>query len=421
MIPVNAAGLRAEIENVLAELGTPLLQKGEAGLQAREMIQLGGGAGVPRGVERAEFVEGRLARLAEPDQSESENLVQGEFFRCEKGAAERAGGGGFLLPKALHVAAQFGKLHEKIAERGRDRSRDAEPLGRGQFEEMAEAGGGFAEDGVGGVERGETGVAAAGRVGMLLRGGALKALAQGLGIQPRTARLGERGEVVGHGAGVRAGRAARGKGNFPGGARKWALPVRRGGLWTCPARLMKSATLRRALVLGMTLALFACNKPIADKNVLFGVIHENVHALEKKDVATVMATIHPESPSFAGTREAVEEMFRSVDLKYTLSDLLVESATPEEVRVSFRQKTEKLGERGEFASNIVEGIHTLRPDQGTWKIYKTLQTKVTDLNGKPLFAADAPPPASPIPPAVTLPPGAVPPAATPAPPVPPAQ
>ena len=182
---------------------------------------------------------------------------------------------------------------------------------------------------------------------------------------------------------------------------------------------MNPAMLRHTLALGLALALFACDKPIANKDVLFGAIHENVHALEKKDVETVMATIHPESPSFAGTKEAVEQMFASVDLKYTLSDLRIETASPEEVKVSFKQKTEKVGERGEFMSNIVEGIHTLRPDKGTWKIYKTLQTKVTDLNGKPLFAADAPPPVSPIPPAVTLPPGTAPPTpATPAPPAP---
>ncbi len=171
---------------------------------------------------------------------------------------------------------------------------------------------------------------------------------------------------------------------------------------------MTPALLRHALALGLALALFACDKPMADKAVLFGAIHENVHALEKKDVETVMATIHPDSPAYAGTKETVEEMFKSVDLKYTLSDLRIEEATPEEVKVSFTQKTEKVGERGQFFSNIVEGIHTLRPDKGTWKIYKTLQTKVTDLKGKPLFAADTPPPASPIPPAVQLPPDGTP-------------
>ena len=182
---------------------------------------------------------------------------------------------------------------------------------------------------------------------------------------------------------------------------------------------MKSATLRRAFALGMTLALFACDKPIATKETLFGAIHENVHALEKKDVETVMATIHPDSPQFEGTREAVGEMFAKVDWKYTLSDLRIESATPEEVKVSYKQKMEKVGERGEFIDTIVEGIHTLRPDKGTWKIYKTLPTRVTDLKGKPLFVAEAPPVIAPTPPAVTLPPGTEPLPAPPAPPVPP--
>jgi threonine dehydratase len=89
-----------------------------------------------------------------------------------------------------------------------------------------------------------------------------------------------------------------------------------------------------------------------------------------------------------------------VDVKYTLSDLRIISASPEEVKVSFVQRSEKVGGKGQFIDNIVEGIHTMRPNQGTWKIYKTLQTKVTDLRGKPLL--------EPEPPAVS-------PAATPAP------
>lgn len=180
------------------------------------------------------------------------------------------------------------------------------------------------------------------------------------------------------------------------------LPTRGAALWTC-ARFMKFPALPSALALGLTLIFSACNKPTASKEVIFGAIHENVHALEKKDIETVMATIHPDSPAFANTRAAVEEMFRSVDLKYTLSELRIESANPEEVKVSFKQQTEKTSERGRFENNIVEGIHTLRPDKKTWKIFRTLETKITNLQGKPLFASPAPPPASPIPPVDRLP------------------
>lgn len=187
---------------------------------------------------------------------------------------------------------------------------------------------------------------------------------------------------------------------------------------------MNSAILRLALALGMTLALFACDKPIADKEVLFGAIHEHIHALEKKDVETVMATIHPDSPQLEDVREAAGIMFKTVDAKYTLSELRIESATPEEVKVSYVEKMEIIGGDRKFVDNIVEGIFTLRPDKGRWKIYKTLPTKITDIHGKPLFAPSAPPPPPPIPPAVTLPPGtpgAAPPPATPAPPEPPAK
>ena len=178
---------------------------------------------------------------------------------------------------------------------------------------------------------------------------------------------------------------------------------------------MISATLRCALVLTMALALFSCDKPIADKEVLFGAIHEHIHALEKKDVETVMATIHPESPQLDEMREGAALMFKMVDAKYTLSDLRIESATPEEVKVSYVEKMEIIGGDRKFVDNIVEGIFTLRPDKGRWKIYKTLATKITDLKGKPLFASPEPPPAPPIPPAARLP------SATPAPATPPAK
>ena len=178
---------------------------------------------------------------------------------------------------------------------------------------------------------------------------------------------------------------------------------------------MKSPAFRRTLALALTLALFACDKPIASRDTIFAAIHENVHAFEKKDLETVMATIHPDSPQLEGTRAAVQEMFATVDVKYTLSELRIVSATPEEVKVNFVQRSEKTGGAGQFTDNIVEGIHTLRPDKGRWKIYKTLQTKITDLNGKPLFAPTEPPPSPPIPPAVTLPPGVTPAPAEPAP------
>src|SRR5437868_1302688 len=84
-------------------------------------------------------------------------------------------------------------------------------------------------------------------------------------------------------------------------------------------------------------------QPAPDKTVFFQAIEDNVHALEKKDLDAVMATIHPKAPSFASTREVVGEMFKALDLKCTLSDLNLVTASAEEARVGFTQKTEKTG------------------------------------------------------------------------------
>jgi hypothetical protein len=176
----------------------------------------------------------------------------------------------------------------------------------------------------------------------------------------------------------------------------------------CPAYFLP-------LALSLLLIVAGCGKRQPTKEEIFGTIQENVHALETKDVSTVMATIHPQSPLYANTKEAVQLMFANVDLKYTLSDLHLVSAAPEEMKVSFVQKTEKVGGKGTFVNNIVEGIHTLRPDGDRWKIYKTLETKITDLQGRPLRMPDAP--ALPVLPGDKLPPtpAAPAPAATPAP------
>jgi hypothetical protein len=117
--------------------------------------------------------------------------------------------------------------------------------------------------------------------------------------------------------------------------------------------------------------------PTPTEAELFATVQENIKALENKDADGVMATLHPAAPGFATSRNMLAEMFSSVDLKFTLSDLRVISASPQEARVGFVQKTEKVGGNSEFKDNTIEGFHVLRPDQGKWKIYTTVQTKGT--------------------------------------------
>jgi len=166
---------------------------------------------------------------------------------------------------------------------------------------------------------------------------------------------------------------------------------------------MKITSLLTLPAFAFVLALGGCEKNSAgpSDNVLFQAVQDNVHAMEKKDLDAVMATIHPKSPSFESTRGYVDMFFKAVDVKYTLSDLKVMTSSPEEAKVSFVQKMEKTGGEGQFQNNIVEGFHTLRPDDGKWKIFGTVNLKVTGLDGKPLGApapaAEAAPAPAPAP------------------------
>ena len=157
-------------------------------------------------------------------------------------------------------------------------------------------------------------------------------------------------------------------------------------------------SLLSVLLLGLVFG--GCEKtpPAPPDAVLFQAIQDNVSALDKKDIEAVMGTIHPSAPTFDSTRSIVSQMFQALDLKYTLSDLKVVTSSPDEAQVSFVQKTEKQSGDAPFQSNIVEGVHTLRPDGGKWKIYRTVQTKVTDLEGKPLGTPDSTAPAPEPPP-----------------------
>jgi len=120
----------------------------------------------------------------------------------------------------------------------------------------------------------------------------------------------------------------------------------------------------------------ACTpKPVVDENAVFSTIKDNLNAMQNKDMDGVMATVHPESPSYGSTREVLLDLFKKYDLRFTLTDLKVVSATPSEVQVSFVQKTERLKGPADLQSSICDGVHTLRKDHGKWKIYNTIPGK----------------------------------------------
>jgi len=138
---------------------------------------------------------------------------------------------------------------------------------------------------------------------------------------------------------------------------------------------MNPRLLLTALLVG---TLSACvPKPKVDEAAVFGVLQENLKAMEREDIEGVMATVHPETPEFEATRSVIEQIFAKYDLKYELREMKAVSATDREVKVSYVQKTQRTGGADDLPDNIAEGIHTLKKDGDQWKLLRTVTIRFT--------------------------------------------
>ena len=120
------------------------------------------------------------------------------------------------------------------------------------------------------------------------------------------------------------------------------------------------------------LVMCACRRAVnVDRETALEVVRRNSQFMQEEKIDEMMATLHPESPTFAQTRAIMEGLAKKFDLKCELTALEVVSATPDEVRVRFDQTTSKVKGEGGFPSSRVVGIHLLKKDGNAWKIYST--------------------------------------------------
>ncbi|MCX8104601.1 MAG: hypothetical protein N3D80_01860 [Ignavibacterium album] len=104
-------------------------------------------------------------------------------------------------------------------------------------------------------------------------------------------------------------------------------------------------------------------------------IESNAKFMNEEDFKGVMSTIHPQSPSYKMTENLVKKIFETYDLNYKIEKIKVLEQNDKEAKVEFVQLTTKL-KGPEFKDNRTYGIHTLKLDGDSWKIFST---EVTDL------------------------------------------
>lgn len=108
-------------------------------------------------------------------------------------------------------------------------------------------------------------------------------------------------------------------------------------------------------------------------------IKANTAYMNEEDLEGVMTTVHPKSLSYPATETMAKQIFERYDLNYKIENIKVLEQNDKEAKVEFTQVTTKIKGK-DFKNNKATGIHTLRKDGDSWKVYSTEMTNVEFLN-----------------------------------------
>ena len=133
-----------------------------------------------------------------------------------------------------------------------------------------------------------------------------------------------------------------------------------------------------ALFLLIALAVFACSSKKEYKTPE-SLINANAEYMNEEDLEGVMTTVHPKSPNYAATEAMAKQIFDRYDLNYKIENIKVLEENDKEAKVEFTQVTTKIKGK-DFKNNKATGIHTLRKDGNSWKVYSTEMTNVEFLD-----------------------------------------
>ena len=109
------------------------------------------------------------------------------------------------------------------------------------------------------------------------------------------------------------------------------------------------------------------------------VIKANAAHMNEENLEAAMNTIHPKSPSYPATESMMKQIFERYDLNYKIESIKVLEQNDQEAKVEFTQITTKL-KGPDFKNNKTTGIHTMRKDGNSWKVYSTEMVKVDFLD-----------------------------------------
>src|SRR5262245_4676182 len=105
--------------------------------------------------------------------------------------------------------------------------------------------------------------------------------------------------------------------------------------------------------------------PLGDE--LRAVAAGNITAYDRKDLGGTMGYIHTQSPDYAPTKAALEEQFKTLDVKSELVDF--DYVGHDDEFAVARVKSKTIGKKVDFTNNTVDAIVVFHMENGTWKLW----------------------------------------------------
>lgn len=128
----------------------------------------------------------------------------------------------------------------------------------------------------------------------------------------------------------------------------------------------------------LSLCVFACSSE-EDYYTPESVVEANVKYMNEEKYEEAMNTIHKDSPAYQVSDTMIKQLFDMYDLNYKIASMKVLEHNDSKAKIEFVQITTKL-KGPEFKNNQSRGIHTLKKDGDSWKIYSTEMTDFKLLN-----------------------------------------
>jgi len=100
-----------------------------------------------------------------------------------------------------------------------------------------------------------------------------------------------------------------------------------------------------------------------------------IDAMNKEDVDAYLATVDPDSPAYAPTKEQIKKLFDTYDLQATLDEFQLVSNKDNEAEVRTTITTKKV-KGPQFSDNKVIALHSVKKKNDKWVV---VASKIEDI------------------------------------------